>query len=81
VRRLVAVLAPAAVLGGIGLLVSYTISLPTGAEHHCPSGAPPSVCSYPPDQFKWSVWWTIGGLIAGLFVGLIIQASLHRRAR
>jgi len=87
VRRVIALVAFVALLGGVGLLLSYAISPPPGHNHHCSPGLPgvgqgsPYTCRYPPDQFHWSVLWTIGGLIAGLCVGLAIQALVHRDTR
>jgi hypothetical protein len=74
------VIAASIFCGAIGLAVSYLISAPTGAAHSCPAGASPSDCTYPPDQFAWSVGWVVGGVIVGLIIGVVVGLRYGSRA-
>jgi hypothetical protein len=67
-------------VGAIGLAISYIVSPPPGADHHCPSGTRPSQCHYPPDQTSWSIGWTAGGVLVGICIGLLANGLVrHRR--
>jgi hypothetical protein len=58
--------------GLLGLLIANLIDAPLGAPHHCPHASGPNDCRYPPNQFRWDVRWTIGGVVVGLLVALMI---------
>ena len=64
-----------ALLGALLRLALAQLSMPAhGADHHCPSGAPPSSCFYPVDRAGHLEF----GAVAGLLIGLLIAAGVGR---
>lgn len=63
----------------VGLAIAGALGAPRGAEHHCPPGSPPDLCSYPPDRFLWFSAWAIAGCLVGLVVVYVaVQVRRHR---
>lgn len=64
-----------------GLVTSFLLSPPLGADQSCPSGSSAAACHYPGSQTFWSILWTVGGLAFGLGFGAIAVRVLKRGIR
>jgi hypothetical protein len=82
VRVLLIVLLAGMAGAGLGYGLSHALHAPSGGPHHCPEGAPPSACVYPPDQALWTKEWIIGCTLAGLIIAaMLLHRLTNRRSR